>query len=148
PGNAGGQGRVDMYRAIYRSSNVYFYTMASRMDIEVLAGFASQFGIGQSLALDIPDISRGLMPTREWKRANKGLPWYPGDNVNVGIGQGDVLVTPLQLATVAAAIANRGRIVRPRMLLASDRPLPEFDPPPPLLPVQGPDPEDWERMVD
>lgn len=148
PGNAGGQGRVDMHRAIYRSSNIYFYTMASRMDIDALAGFASQFGIGQRLALDIPDTSAGLMPTRAWKRATKGMPWYPGDNVNVGIGQGDVLVTPLQLATVAATIANRGRVVRPRMLLASDRPLPEFDPPQPLLPVQGPEPEDWERMVD
>jgi penicillin-binding protein 2 len=148
PGNAGGQGRVDLHRAIYRSSNVYFYNLASRMEIDNLARFASQFGIGQRTAVDIPDTSAGLMPTRDWKRANRGLPWYPGDNVNIGIGQGDVLVTPLQLATVAATIANRGRIIRPRMLLASDRPMAEFDPPLPLPPVQGPDAEDWERIVD
>lgn len=148
PGNAGGQGRVDMHRAIYRSSNVYFYNLASRMDIDALAGFAAQFGIGQRSALDIPETSPGLLPSRAWKRAAKGLPWYPGDNLNVGIGQGDLLVTPLQLATMAATIANRGQPVRPRMLLASDRPLPEFDPPQPLSPVAGPSPDDWERIVD
>lgn len=148
PGNAGGQGRVDLHRAIYRSSNVFFYDLASRMEIADLAGFASQFGIGRRTAVDVPETSAGLMPDAQWKRANRGVMWYPGDSVNVGIGQGDVLVTPLQLATVAATIANRGRIVRPRMLLASDRPLVEFDPPQPLPPVLGPSADDWERMVD
>lgn len=147
-GNAGGQGQVDMHRAIYRSSNVYFYDLATRMDIDALAGFARQFGLGARLAMDIPETSAGLMPDRAWKRAARGEVWYPGDSVNVGIGQGDLLVTPLQLATVAATLANRGRVVRPRMLLASDRPMPEFDPPPPLPPVEGPSPDDWERMVD
>lgn len=148
PGNAGGQGRVDLHRAIYRSSNVFFYDMATRMDIDELAGFASQFGIGSRIALDIPDTSAGLLPDRIWKRGAKGQPWYPGDSVNVGIGQGDLLVTPLHLATVAATIANRGRAVRPRMLLASDRQLTEVDTPPPMPPVQGPTADDWERMVD
>ncbi len=148
PGNAGGQGRVNLHRAIYRSSNVYFYDLASRMEIADLAGFAAQFGIGRRLAVDVPETSAGLMPDAQWKRANRGVMWYPGDSVNVGIGQGDVLVTPLQLATMAATIANRGRIVRPRMLLASDRPLVEFDPPQPLPPVIGPSADDWERMVD
>lgn len=147
-GNAGGQGLVDLHRAIYRSSNVYFYDLASRMDIDALAGFARQFGFGTRLAMDIPETSAGLLPDRAWKRAARGEPWYPGDSVNVGIGQGDLLVTPLQLATVAATLANRGQVVRPRMLLASDRPMPEFDPPPPLPPVEGPSPDDWERMVD
>ena len=148
PDNSGGQGRVDLRRAIYRSSNVFFYDMATRMDIDDLSGFAAQFGLGQRLAVDVPETSPGLLPDRDWKRSARNLPWYPGDSVNIGIGQGDLLVTPLQLATVAATIANRGRIVRPRMLLASDRPLAEFDPPPPLPPVQGPSPDDWERMVD
>ena len=142
PDNSGGQGRVDLHRAIYRSSNVFFYDMATRMDIDDLSGFAAQFGLGQRLAVDVPETSPGLLPDRVWKRNARNLPWYPGDSVNIGIGQGDLLVTPLQLATVAATIANRGRIVRPRMLLASDRPLTEFDPPPPLPPVQGPSPDD------
>jgi penicillin-binding protein 2 len=148
PGNSGGQGRVNLHRAIYRSSNVYFYDLGSRLDIDALAGFAGQFGLGGRFALDIPEASAGIMPSRSWKRGARGEPWYPGDSVNIGIGQGDVLVTPLQLASVAATIAARGRIVRPRMLLASDRPLSEFDPPPPLPPISGPSPTDWERMVD
>jgi penicillin-binding protein 2 len=147
-GNSGGQGRVNLTRAIYRSSNVYFYDLGHRLDIDGLARFAGQFGLGARFALDIPEASAGNMPNRAWKRAAKGEPWYPGDSVNIGIGQGDVLVTPLQLASVAATIASRGRIVRPRMLLASDRPLTEFDPPPPLPPISGLAPEDWERMVD
>ena len=147
-GNSGGQGRVDLRRAIYRSSNVFFYDLATRMDIDRFAGFVSQFGLGSRASLDIPETSAGLVPNRVWKRGAKGEPWYPGDNVNIGIGQGDLLVTPLQLASVAATIANRGRVMRPRMLLASDRPLPEFDPPPPLQPIEGVSADDWERMVD
>jgi penicillin-binding protein 2 len=147
-GNAGGQGRVDLRRAIYRSSNVFFYDLATRLDIDRFAEFVGQFGLGARIALDIPEASAGLVPNRIWKRGAKGEPWYPGDNVNIGIGQGDLLVTPLQLATMTATIANRGRVVRPRMLLASDRPLPEFDPPPALPPVQGVGADDWERMVD
>lgn len=148
PDNSGGQGMVDLNRAIYRSSNVYFYTLASRLEVDRLAPFAAQFGYGQSTAIDIPDASEGLLPTRVWKQGAKGEIWYPGDNVNMGIGQGDLLVTPLQLATVAAVIANRGAWVRPRMLLSSDRPLVEYDPPPPMPDVQGPSADDWERMVD
>jgi penicillin-binding protein 2 len=146
--NSGGQGIVDLDRAIYRSSNVYFYDLASRMDIDHLSGFLVQFGFGQRTSLDIPDASAGILPSRAWKRASRGEPWYPGDNVNMGIGQGDVLVTPLQLATATMVIANRGRWVRPRLLLASDQPLAEFDPPPPIPDVQDLSPDDWERMVD
>jgi len=146
--NSGGQGTVDLRRAIYRSSNVFFYDLSSRMEIEQLASFARQFGIGTSLALDVADASSGLLPDRIWKRGYRGQPWYPGDSVNMGIGQGDLLVTPLQMAVVAATLANRGRVVRPRMLLASDAPLLEADPPPAIVPVQGPTPEDWQNMVD
>jgi len=147
-GNSGGQGVVDLHRAIYRSSNVYFYDLASRMDIDRMSGFIAQFGFGQRTALDIPEASTGVLPNRVWKRGARGEPWYPGDSVNMGIGQGDVLVTPLQLATAAMVIANRGRFVRPRLLLSSDQPVLEFDPPPPLPDVQGLTPDDWERMVD
>lgn len=146
--NAGGQGRVDLHRAIYRSSNVYFYTMATRTDIYSLRDFAQQFGYGQVTAIDVADASSGMFPDPTWKRGHKGEPWYPGDTVNLSIGQGDLLVTPLQLATVASVIANRGRWRRPRMLLSSDEPLAEFDPPPVYPPVGGVSPEDWERMID
>lgn len=146
--DSGGQGTVDLRRAIYRSSNVFFYDLATRMEVRQLVDFAAQFGFGQNLSLDISDSSVGLLPDPVWKRGYKGEVWYPGDSVNMGIGQGDLLATPLQMATVAATIANRGRQVRPRMLLSSDAPLPEVDPPAPLTPVSGPTPEDWRNMVD
>ena len=146
--NSGGQGEVDLNRAIYRSSNVYFYDLASRMEIRGLLGFAGQFGFGKNLAIDIPEASSGLLPTPEWKRSAKNQPWYPGDSVNLGIGQGDLLATPLQMATVAATIANRGRVVRPRMLLSSDVSIDEMSRVEEPLPVVGLSEEDWESMVD
>ena len=146
--NSGGQGEVNLHRAIYRSSNVYFYDLASRMEVDSLLGFAGQFGFGRNLALDIPQASSGLLPTPEWKRDVKNQPWYPGDSVNLGIGQGDLLATPLQMATVAATIANRGRVVRPKMLLSSDDTIGEMnsvEEPPQIV---GLSEEDWESMVD
>lgn len=147
-GNSGGQGLVDLRRAIYRSSNVYFYDLAARMNVDRWTEFSAQFGFGRRLALDIPEASSGLLPDRVWKRGAKGEPWYPGDSVNMGIGQGNLLVTPLQLATAVAVIANRGKVLRPRLLLSSDQPLVDFDPPPPLPDVQGVGPQDWEHLVD
>ena len=76
--DSGGQGQVDLNRAIYRSSNVYFYDLASRMEIGSLLEFASQFGLGRNVAVDIPEASTGLLPTPEWKRKAKNQPWYPG----------------------------------------------------------------------
>lgn len=146
--DSGGQGEVNLHRAIYRSSNVYFYDLASRMEVDSLLGFAGQFGFGRNLALDIPQASSGLLPTPEWKRNVKNQPWYPGDSVNLGIGQGDLLATPLQMATVAATIANRGRVVRPKMLLSSDDTIGEMnsvEEPPQIV---GLSEEDWESMVD
>ena len=145
--NAGGQGTVDLRRAIYRSSNVFFYDLATRMEIGQLVAFARQFGIGSNLSADIADGSVGLLPDPIWKRGYKGEIWYPGDTINMSIGQGDLLATPLQMAVVAATIANRGRVIRPRMLLASDAPLTEVDPPAKVPRVNGPAPEDWEQMI-
>ena len=146
--NSGGQGVVNLNRAIYRSSNVFFYHLGTRLHIDQLADFARKFGYGRVTSVDVAGASTGLVPDPVWKMGAKGEAWYPGDNVNLSIGQGDLLVTPLQVATAAAVIANRGRWVRPRMLLSSDRPLAEVDPPPPMPPVDGPTAEDWERLVD
>ena len=148
PGNSGGQGIVDLHRAIYRSSNVYFYNLGAQLDIDDLASFAGQFGYGQNTTIDVAFAESGVLPSRDWKRGAMNEAWYPGDTVNLAIGQGFLLATPLQLAAATATIANRGHRVRPRLLLASDGELVEHDPPPPLPPVAGPTPEDWERMVD
>ncbi len=147
--NSGGQGIVDLRRAIYRSSNIYFYDVATRLEVEQLVGFARQFGFGEDLSVDVDNASVGILPDPVWKRGYKGEIWYPGDSVNMGIGQGDLLVTPLQMATVAATIANRGVRVRPKMLLASSAPLVEADRnPAPATRVSGPTPDDWEKMVE
>ena len=143
PDNAGGQGIVDLRRAIYRSSNVYFYSMANRIEIDKLGEFARQFGLGQNLAVDIPEATLGLMPDPGWKEKNKKLPWFPGDTVNMGIGQGDILVTPLQMALVASIFANRGRIVRPKMVKSQKVSQVESG----LKMVEGLENDDWERMI-
>ena len=143
PDNAGGQGIVDLRRAIYRSSNVYFYSMANRIEIDKLGEFARQFGLGQNLAVDIPEATLGLMPDPAWKEKNKKLPWFPGDTVNMGIGQGDILVTPLQMALVASIFANRGRIVRPKMVKSQKVSQVESG----LKMVEGLEDGDWERMI-
>lgn len=113
---AGGHGVVDLQKAIYRSCNVYFYELAVKMGIDRIDNYLALFGFGINTALDLPEAKSGLLPTREWKRESRGLPWYPGDTVNIGIGQGDMLVTPLQLATAITVVANRGKWVAPRML--------------------------------
>ena len=143
PDNAGGQGIVDLRRAIYRSSNVYFYSMANRIEIDILGEFARQFGLGQNLAVDIPEATLGLVPDPAWKEKNKNLPWFPGDTVNMGIGQGDILVTPLQMALVASIFANRGRIVRPKMVKSQKVSQVESG----LKKVEGLENNDWERMI-
>ncbi len=114
--NSGGHGRVNLQKAIYRSCNVYFYQLAVNMGIDRLHRELTLFGFGHDYALDLPEARSGLLPSREWKQAVRGEPWYPGDTVNFGIGQGDILVTPLQLASAVAMLANRGKAVTPRML--------------------------------
>lgn len=142
---AGGQGQVDLFRAIYRSSNIYFFHMGAELKVDTLATFLDQWGYGRNSSLDIHDADTGVLPTTSWKRDNTGEPWYPGENMNYVIGQGYSLVTPLQLATVATLFANRGRWVRPRLLRTSERPI-ELDESYP--PIEGIDDSDWERMVE
>ena len=149
PGHPGGQGIINLRQAVFRSSNGYFYNLGSKMETDALPAFAAEFGYGKVLALDIADADPGVLPTSDWKLGERGEVWYPGDTVNMAIGQGDLLVTPLQVATVAAIIANRGRIVRPRMLKSSDGPLPETAAPDVGVPtsVGGLAEADWEQMV-
>jgi penicillin-binding protein 2 len=112
----GGHGDVNLQKAIYRSCNIYFFDLAVKLGIDRIHENLGLFGFGMNTTLDLPEARGGLLPSREWKKSARGLPWYPGDTVNIGIGQGDMLVTPLQLATAVATLANRGKIVTPRML--------------------------------
>ena len=149
--NPGCHGSVNMHRAIYRSANVYFYTMATRLDVDDLANFArDRFGIGRVTSYDLPEAVAGVLPTQRWKKESTGLPWYPGDSVILGIGQGYISLSPLQLATMATVFANRGAWIQPRMLKGADRPIPETNVKPIEL-RQPIEPEgmqsSWERMA-
>lgn len=124
--NPGGHGQVNMHRAIYRSANVYFYHLSTRLDVDVLANFAGRrFGLGRVTSMDIPEARAGVLPSRAWKKEITNESWYPGDSVVLSIGQGYISASPLQLATVATVFANRGAWVQPRMLKRSDQVLTE-----------------------
>lgn len=111
-----GHGRVDMERSIAVSNNTYYYSLAHDLGIDKLHEQMSNFGFGQRVAHDVQGESTGLMPSRDWKRARFNQPWYPGETLSVGIGQGYWQVTPLQLATATAVLANRGQWVKPRLV--------------------------------
>ncbi len=125
---APGHGNVNVRQAIAVSCDIYFYSVAGGnpisglqgLGIDRLARYAHAFGFGEKSGIRLPGEAAGLIPTEQWKRDTKKEPWYPGDNYNTGIGQGDVLVTPLQLADMTAAIANGGTLYRPR-LVAEER---------------------------
>jgi|SRR5690554_461458 len=108
--------KVDFLQAIAESCDVYFYDLGFNMGIDKMHSFGDQFGLGQKTNIDLPGERRGLWPSREWKRGARGESWYPGDSLNVAIGQGDVLATPLQLASMAATIAHQGVRLRPQLV--------------------------------
>ena len=116
----GGHGRTDLMKAIYQSCDTFFYDLGNRMGIDTIHDFMAKFGFGNNFAVDIAYARTGVLPSREWKMASRGEPWYPGDTINSSIGQGYMWATPLQLATAASIIANEGKVVPPRMLKAVD----------------------------
>jgi penicillin-binding protein 2 len=111
-----GHGRVSMLESIMFSCDVYYYQLASALGIDKLSAFFKDFGLGEKTGIDLDGEPSGLVPSREWKRANRGVTWYPGDSLNTGIGQGFMLVTPLQLGVVTATLANRGKRIEPRIV--------------------------------
>ncbi len=114
-----GHGWVDIGSALEQSVNTYFYQLAKDMGIDRMHDYLSQFGFGSVTGIDVPGEGKGLLPSREWKRAVKEQPWYPGETVIAGIGQGFNVVTPLQLANALAALVNGGTRYAPRLLYAA-----------------------------
>jgi penicillin-binding protein 2 len=146
-----GHGWVDIGEALEQSVNTYFYQLAMDMGIDRMHDYLAQFGFGSVTGIDVPGEGRGLLPSREWKRAAHDQPWYPGETVIAGIGQGFNVVTPLQLANALAALVNGGTRYAPRLLYASKpagverakrvkAPV-EFE-----VPVR--DPQDWQTILD
>jgi penicillin-binding protein 2 len=109
----GGHGSVDLNQAITESCDVYFYRLASMLGIDNIHSFLQQFGFGEKTGIDLIGEKTGLLPSREWKLAQKKQSWYPGETLITGIGQGYLQVTPLQLARATATLANQGRVVTP-----------------------------------
>jgi penicillin-binding protein 2 len=148
----GGHGTVDMRRALATSCDIYFFDIARLMGIDRMAAVVSQFGLGAVTGIDIEGERVGILPSTAWKkRAYAKRPeyqiWFPGDTIDVGIGQGQMLVTPVQLANGIAAVAARGQRFKPRLVRAirdvqtgKVRELP----PTALPPVKVADPGEWD----
>lgn len=111
-----GHGWVDLNDAVTQSCDVYFYDLARTLGIDRMHDFLQKFGFGEKTGVDLVGEKSGLLPSREWKRKTRKQPWYPGETLIAGIGQGFMQVTPLQLARATATLANRGRVVMPHLV--------------------------------
>lgn len=142
--NRTGDGSVDLQTAIMRSNDTYFYDLAHKMGIDRLYTYMSRFGIGQKVSLDMFEESPGLMPSRDWKRARYRQAWFPGETLILGIGQGYMQTTPLQLAQVSALVANHGKWIRPHLAKTVDG-VPPVDPNP-MPDIVLRNPADWAQV--
>jgi penicillin-binding protein 2 len=131
-----GHGPMDLADAIIQSCDVYFYDLAHELGIDRIHDYLVGFGFGRPTGIDIGGESAGLMPSRAWKRAARNLPWYPGETLITGIGQGFMQTTPLQLAVATAQLARGGLALTPRLVL---EPTPPTPPRPPASVALDPD---------
>ena len=113
--NRYGDGWVELELAMARSNDTYFYDLAHKLGVERIHDYMTRFGFGQRVALDMFEETSGLMPSKEWKRRRHGQPWYPGETLILGIGQGYMQATPLQMAQATALVANKGKWLRPHL---------------------------------
>jgi penicillin-binding protein 2 len=114
----GGHGIVDLRRSISQSCDTYYYKLAVDMGIERMHDYLAQFGLGEKTGIDLDGETAGLLPSPDWKQRRWKQPWYPGETVIAGIGQGYHLTTPLQLAAATAMLANGGKQIEPRLVQA------------------------------
>lgn len=111
-----GHGSVDLKKSITVSCDTYYYGLARDMGIERMAGFLGQFGFGKKSGVDLDGELSGLLPTPEWKKRRFKQPWWPGETVIAGIGQGYMLTSPMQLALATMALANKGMMYKPQLI--------------------------------
>ena len=142
-------GVVEISKAIYQSCDVFFYTLAEKLGIERIAKWATALGLGQKTGIDLPQEVSGVMPSEEWKIRNFKQKWYAGETISVGIGQGAVAATPIQMARAIGAIASGGLLRRPHVINPTDLPanvVPAASVPDETrLPI---DPKNWETITD
>ncbi len=117
-----GHGHVDLKLSIAHSCDVYYYKLAHELGIRRLHEALHRFGLGEITGIDVPGERAGLLPSPEWKRRARNLPWYPGETLIAGIGQGFMLTTPLQLAHAVSIVAMRGEVAIPHVLDLIERP--------------------------
>jgi penicillin-binding protein 2 len=116
---------VDLKQALKESCDVYFYQLGQRLGIERIADYARRFGLGQVTGVDVDGEKKGLVPDSAWSLRVRKTAWYPGETISVAIGQGPLLVTPLQIAVAFSVVANGGRLVTPHLVLHQDHPPPQ-----------------------
>jgi len=146
-----GHGSVDLTSAIAQSCDVYFYDLALSMGIDRLHDFLAQFGFGERTGIDISGELPGLLPSREWKRGARNQPWFPGETLISGIGQGFMLTTPIQLASATATLSKYGRRMKPHIVASTQKyDDPELSPiaREPVLDMTVEDRHDWEVVID
>ena len=146
----GGHGSVSMDRALAQSCDVYFYDLALKLGIDRVHEFLDQFSMGRPTGVDLPGEKGALLPSQEWKRRVQKQPWFGGDSLSAGIGQGYFLATPLQLAHSTAVISQQGRNFKPRVLYATEHPgtrVKTLEPPRPLPPVKVKNPRFWDAVI-
>ena len=142
-------GITDISKGIYQSCDVFFYTLAQKLGIEKIAKYATQFGLGQKTGIDLPQEASGIMPSEEWKIRTFKQKWIVSETISVGIGQGAVAATPVQMMRAIGAIASGGRLVRPHLTNPTDLP-------PGVIPASNVpdetnvplDPKNWEIITD
>jgi penicillin-binding protein 2 len=131
---AGGHGWMQMETALKYSCDVYFYALGQKLGIERIAKYARKFDLGEPTGIDLEGEKTGLVPDPDWSLRVRKHPWYPGETISVAIGQGALLTTPLQVATMVAAVANGGRLVTPHLVADAPVPAPRpIDLPPGVL---------------
>jgi penicillin-binding protein 2 len=117
-----GHGEVTLPKAIYQSCDVFFYTLAEKLGIDRIAKYATAFGLGQKTGIDLPNEVAGVMPSEEWKIRNFKQKWFAGETISVGIGQGAIAITPVQLMRAIGAISMDGRMVVPHVISPTNLP--------------------------
>lgn len=145
-----GHGRVDLDRAIAQSCDVYFYDLALKLGIDDLHAQLSRFGLGRPTGIDLGGEKPGLLPSPAWKEATYQQGWHTGETLLAGIGQGYMLVTPLQLAQAMAILGQRGQGYRPHLLYATQAPGDtqwQRQAPTPLAPINAHDPRHWDAVL-
>jgi penicillin-binding protein 2 len=111
-----GHGHVELKKALRESCDVYFYKLAERLGVNRIAAYAKRFGLGAPLGIGLDNEKGGVIPTEDWKLKRFGKKWFQGETLSVGIGQGYVLTTPVQLASMIATVANGGTVYQPHLV--------------------------------